>query len=188
MALDSRAPSGSMIPTTQINILPSPTASTSKSNVAFVEEPEEIEPVSVQDLVRDPAPLSPTSGRRSPPPSARNSENREADTTSPTRKKGKKKASLTQLAKKDTGPFLGTWNPSLTLENTGSVARDHLASERTFLAYIRTSLTIASSGVGESFYVSYYSSFSQLILIVNHSLGSIIQCRITLQPKYRKVL
>ncbi|KAF5382537.1 hypothetical protein D9615_002829 [Tricholomella constricta] len=36
---------------------------------------------------------------------------------------------------------------SLTLENSGSVARDHLASERTFLAYVRTSLAIASSGV-----------------------------------------
>ena len=36
----------------------------------------------------------------------------------------------------------------LTLENSGSVARDHLASERTFLAYARTSLTITSTGVG----------------------------------------
>ncbi|TFK40698.1 hypothetical protein BDQ12DRAFT_721319 [Crucibulum laeve] len=36
---------------------------------------------------------------------------------------------------------------SLTLHNSGSVARDHLASERTFLAYMRTSLAIASSGV-----------------------------------------
>ncbi|KAI0823163.1 hypothetical protein BC628DRAFT_1291313, partial [Trametes gibbosa] len=35
----------------------------------------------------------------------------------------------------------------MTLENSGSVARDHLASERTFLAYARTSLTIASTGV-----------------------------------------
>jgi len=35
----------------------------------------------------------------------------------------------------------------LRLENSGSVARDHLASERTFLAYMRTSLAIASSGV-----------------------------------------
>ncbi|KAF7422629.1 hypothetical protein PC9H_010785 [Pleurotus ostreatus] len=33
------------------------------------------------------------------------------------------------------------------LENSGSVARDHLASERTFLAYVRTSLAIASTGV-----------------------------------------
>jgi Domain of unknown function (DUF202) len=40
-------------------------------------------------------------------------------------------------------------SPSLTLENCGSVARDHLASERTFLAYVRTSLAIASTGVGE---------------------------------------
>jgi len=36
---------------------------------------------------------------------------------------------------------------SLTLENSGSVARDHLASERTFLAYMRTSLAFASAGV-----------------------------------------
>ncbi|CAA7261438.1 unnamed protein product [Cyclocybe aegerita] len=36
---------------------------------------------------------------------------------------------------------------SLRLENSGSVARDHLASERTFLAYMRTSLAIVSSGV-----------------------------------------
>jgi hypothetical protein len=52
-------------------------------------------------------------------------------------------------------PRLQSWkrrlktSPSLTLENTGSVARDHLASERTFLAYVRTSLAIASTGVGE---------------------------------------
>ena len=45
-------------------------------------------------------------------------------------------------------PLLKRCNPSLTLENSGSVARDHLASERTFLAYVRTSLTIASTGVG----------------------------------------
>lgn len=38
---------------------------------------------------------------------------------------------------------------SLTLENSGSVVRDHLASERTFLAYLRTSLGLASSGVGQ---------------------------------------
>lgn len=36
---------------------------------------------------------------------------------------------------------------SLTLQNSGSVARDHLALERTFLAYTRTSLALASAGV-----------------------------------------
>ncbi|KAL0578582.1 hypothetical protein V5O48_003432 [Marasmius crinis-equi] len=40
-----------------------------------------------------------------------------------------------------------SFRPVLVLENSGSVARDHLASERTFLAYVRTSLAIASTGV-----------------------------------------
>ena len=39
------------------------------------------------------------------------------------------------------------WHPVLVLQNKGSVARDHLASERTFLAYVRTSLGMASAGV-----------------------------------------
>lgn len=37
---------------------------------------------------------------------------------------------------------------SLLLENKASVARDHLASERTYLAWLRTSLSLASVGVG----------------------------------------
>lgn len=36
---------------------------------------------------------------------------------------------------------------SLSLENKGSVARDHLALERTFLAWLRTSLAFASIGI-----------------------------------------
>ncbi|KAF5026274.1 hypothetical protein F66182_1664 [Fusarium sp. NRRL 66182] len=36
---------------------------------------------------------------------------------------------------------------SVELENKGSVARDHLAIERTFLAWLRTSLSFASIGV-----------------------------------------
>lgn len=47
--------------------------------------------------------------------------------------------------------LLGRLNPTLRLVNNGSVARDHLASERTFLAYVRTSLTFSSMGVGVSF-------------------------------------
>ncbi len=48
------------------------------------------------------------------------------------------------------GPTVQSFSLSLTLQNTGSVARDHLASERTFLAYVRTSLSFASAGVGAS--------------------------------------
>ncbi|KAI1468770.1 uncharacterized protein F4812DRAFT_424661 [Daldinia caldariorum] len=39
----------------------------------------------------------------------------------------------------------GVW--SVELENKGSVARDHLALERTFLAWLRTSLSFASIGI-----------------------------------------
>ncbi|KAF8315653.1 hypothetical protein DL93DRAFT_2166611 [Clavulina sp. PMI_390] len=38
-------------------------------------------------------------------------------------------------------------DPAPSLQNSGSVARDHLANERTWLAYLRTSLAIASAGV-----------------------------------------
>ncbi|KAI1858444.1 uncharacterized protein JN550_012654 [Neoarthrinium moseri] len=41
--------------------------------------------------------------------------------------------------------FSSIW--SIELENKGSVARDHLALERTFLAWLRTSLAFASIGI-----------------------------------------
>ncbi|KIK05154.1 hypothetical protein K443DRAFT_675304 [Laccaria amethystina LaAM-08-1] len=44
-------------------------------------------------------------------------------------------------------PGFTTRNIQLHLTNDGNVARDHLASERTFLAYVRTSLGIAAAGV-----------------------------------------
>jgi len=43
--------------------------------------------------------------------------------------------------------FLENVNPAPALQNSGSVARDHLANERTWLAYLRTSLALASAGV-----------------------------------------
>ncbi|OHW95491.1 PF02656 domain-containing protein [Colletotrichum incanum] len=42
--------------------------------------------------------------------------------------------------------FLSSFQ-SIELENKGSVARDHLALERTFLAWLRTSLAFASIGI-----------------------------------------
>ncbi|KAF9448791.1 hypothetical protein P691DRAFT_668750 [Macrolepiota fuliginosa MF-IS2] len=61
-----------------------------------------------------------------------------------TKEKGKGK-------EKDVGKGKGKskegYHVSLILANSGSVARDHLASERTFLAYVRTSLALASTGV-----------------------------------------
>ncbi|KAF7356838.1 7 transmembrane receptor (Rhodopsin family) domain protein [Mycena venus] len=51
------------------------------------------------------------------------------------------------LSPSELPPLVRRLKPSLVLENSGSVARDHLASERTFLAYVRTSLVIASTGV-----------------------------------------
>lgn len=44
-------------------------------------------------------------------------------------------------------PWMRKANLSVRLKNTGSVARDHLANERTFLAWLRTSLAFASIGV-----------------------------------------
>ncbi|KAI3657935.1 hypothetical protein MP638_000247 [Amoeboaphelidium occidentale] len=39
------------------------------------------------------------------------------------------------------------YSPALVLENKGATARDHLANERTYLAYLRTSLSILTVGV-----------------------------------------
>jgi len=61
---------------------------------------------------------------------------------------------------------------SLSLKNQGSVARDHLASERTFLAYVRTSLAIASTGVGMSFSVCRFMASPLLALVQLFTLST----------------
>ncbi|CEI90304.1 Putative DUF202 domain protein [Rhizopus microsporus] len=43
--------------------------------------------------------------------------------------------------------YIDLFSTSLYLENTLAVARDHLANERTFLAWVRTSLSTISAGV-----------------------------------------
>ncbi|KAG5648380.1 hypothetical protein DXG03_004954 [Asterophora parasitica] len=63
---------------------------------------------------------------------------------------------------------------SLTLENSGSVARDHLASERTFLAYVRTSLAIASAGVGVVRYFSVQAALTKGNFPVARALAAFI--------------
>jgi len=59
---------------------------------------------------------------------------------------------------------------TLRLENQGSVARDHLASERTFLAYIRTSIAIASAGVGK-----FHSPWGVILIIKISVLVALVQ-------------
>ncbi|KAH9850241.1 hypothetical protein C2E23DRAFT_887665 [Lenzites betulinus] len=67
-------------------------------------------------------------------------------------------------------------NLTLTLENSGSVARDHLASERTFLAYVRTSLTMSSAGVGliQLFSLSASSAHREDLQHLARPLGSVM--------------
>ncbi|KAF7573464.1 membrane protein [Pyrenophora tritici-repentis] len=53
------------------------------------------------------------------------------------------------VEREEKSAWSGFWEKygSVELDNKGSVARDHLALERTFLAWLRTSLSFASIGI-----------------------------------------
>ncbi|KAF3490772.1 uncharacterized protein GIQ15_00289 [Arthroderma uncinatum] len=58
---------------------------------------------------------------------------------------------------------------SLELENKGSVARDHLALERTFLSWLRTSLAFASIGIAVTQLFRLNTAIQQLDPSLNNS-------------------
>lgn len=95
---------------------------------------------------------------------------------------------LNRLISRETSPNLQQDEPttntpsffenlkSLHLENKGTVARDHMANERTFLAWLRTSLSFISLGIGitQLFRLNKDSSPKALLDVTNYGkpLGS----------------
>ncbi|KAL2821256.1 PF02656 domain protein [Aspergillus cavernicola] len=63
---------------------------------------------------------------------------------------------------------------SLELENKGSVARDHLALERTFLAWLRTSLAFASIGIAVTQLFRLSNTTTQNAEITPQSVSSLL--------------
>lgn len=60
---------------------------------------------------------------------------------------------------------------SVKLENNGATARDHLANERTFLAWLRTSLAFASIGVAVTQFFRLQSSTNLQNLLIATTTG-----------------
>ncbi|CAG8646963.1 10073_t:CDS:2, partial [Ambispora leptoticha] len=67
--------------------------------------------------------------------------------------------------------FKGT---TLYLENKGSIARDHLANERTFLAWLRTSLSFSGIGIALSQLFRLNISDGTIFLSVGKITGKIL--------------
>lgn len=87
----------------------------------------------------------PTSRRTQPDPEPTTDRDRDQDTQ---RRESAERVAAQTESQETTGwrNFIDKYG-SVELENKGSVARDHLALERTFLAWLRTSLAFASIGI-----------------------------------------
>lgn len=60
---------------------------------------------------------------------------------------------------------------AIKLNNNGAVARDHLANERTFLAWLRTALSFASIGVAITQFFRLQSSTNLQNLLIASTMG-----------------
>jgi uncharacterized membrane protein YidH (DUF202 family) len=57
------------------------------------------------------------------------------------------------------------WSPPTLVENTGSIARDILATERTFLAWARTGLGFV--GAGSALFAAYHRQSDNITLLLS---------------------
>ncbi|KDQ08302.1 hypothetical protein BOTBODRAFT_38000 [Botryobasidium botryosum FD-172 SS1] len=113
--------------------------SSPRSQLMAIKRAED-EPVFLDD---ETTPDQPSQSASKPPPPAPENVN--------THTRGEPSDASTAINGESHPPPARSWldrlNPQLILENSGSVARDNLANERTWLAYVRTSLAVASTGV-----------------------------------------
>ncbi|KAK1755347.1 hypothetical protein QBC47DRAFT_383450 [Echria macrotheca] len=97
-------------------------------------------------IYQEPTRTSSSPRRRSAAPSRRASnQDRGDDSDGPGDIDGPARRTMTSMEKGWKNKL--KYFQSIELENKGSVARDHLALERTFLAWLRTSLAFASIGI-----------------------------------------